>query len=44
MVHIVSDSQVISYILRQAALFGTYQFPYIVGEIFAHKRIYLKIL
>lgn len=44
MVPIVSDSQVISYILRQAALFGTYQFPYIVGAIFAHKRIYLKIL
>lgn len=43
MVPIVSGSQVINYILRQLALFGTSQFPYIVGAIFSHKKIYSKI-
>lgn len=42
-VPIVSDSQVVNYILRQAALLGTSQFSYIIGAIFAHKKIYSKI-
>lgn len=42
-VPIVSDSEIINYILRQAALFGTSQLPYIVGTIFAHRKIYSRI-
>lgn len=42
MVPIATDSEIINYILRQAALFGTSQLPYIVGVIFAHKKIYSK--
>ena len=43
MVPIVTDSEIINYILRQAALFGTSQLPYVVGVIFAYKKIYSKI-
>lgn len=43
MVPIVTDSEIINYILRQAALLGTSQFPYVVGVIFAHNKIYSKI-
>lgn len=42
MVPIVTDSEIINYILRQAALFGTSQLPYVVGVIFAYKKIYSK--
>lgn len=42
MVPIATNSEIINYILRQAALFGTSQLPYVVGVIFAHKKIYSK--
>lgn len=40
---IVADSEIINYILKQGALFGTSQFPYLIGGIFAYKKIYSKI-
>lgn len=43
MVPIQTDSEVINYILRQAALFGTSQFPYVVGVIFVEKKLHTKI-
>lgn len=43
MVPIVTDSEIINYILRQTALFGTSQLPYVIGVIFANKKIYSKI-
>ena len=43
MVPIVTSSEVINYILRQAALFGTSQLPFIIGSIFAHRKLYSKI-
>lgn len=43
MVSIVTDSRVIIYLLRQGALFGTSQLPYIVGTVFADRKIYSKI-
>ena len=43
MVPIQTDNEIINYILRQAALFGTSQFPYVVGVIFAEKKLYSKI-
>lgn len=43
MVLIQTDNEIINYILRQAALFGTSQFPYVVGVIFAEKKLYSKI-
>ena len=43
MVPIHTNNEIINYILRQAALFGTSQFPYIVGVIFADKKFYSKI-
>ena len=39
MVPIATDSEIINYILRQAALFGTSQLQYVVGVIFAHKLL-----
>lgn len=42
-VPIQTDNEIINYILRQAALFGTSQFPYVVGVIFAEKKLYSKI-
>ena len=43
MVPVVTSSEVINYILRQAALFGTSQLPFIIGCIFAHRKLYSKI-
>ncbi len=43
MVPIQTDNEVTDYVLRQAALFGTSQFPYVVGVIFAEKKLYSKI-
>ena len=43
MVPIQTDNEIINYMLRQAALFGTSQFPYVVGVIFAEKKLYSKI-
>ena len=37
-----TDNEIINYILRQAALFGTSQFPYVVGVIFAEKNYIQK--
>lgn len=43
MVPIQTDNEIINYMLRQGALFGTSQFPYVVGVIFADKKLYSKI-
>ena len=43
MVPIQTDNEIINYILRQAALFGTSESPYVVGVIFAEKKLYSKI-
>lgn len=43
MVPIQTNNEIINYILRQAALLGTSQFPYVVGVIFADKKLYSKI-
>lgn len=43
MVPMQTSNELINYILRQAALLGTSQFPYIIGVIFAKKSIYSKI-
>lgn len=43
MIPIITDSDIVNYLLRQIALFGTSQFPYIVGCIFADEKIYSKI-
>lgn len=40
---IVIDNDITNYLLRQAYLFGISQFPYIVGCIFAERKIYSKI-
>ena len=40
---IVLDNEVLNWIIRQIALFGTSQFPFIVGTIFAYKKIYSKL-
>lgn len=43
MVPVVTSSKVINYILSQAALFGTSQLPFVIGCIFADKKLYSKI-
>ena len=43
MVPIVTDIEIINYLLRQLALFGTSQFPFIIGCIFANRKLYSKI-
>ena len=40
---IVFDNEVLNWSIRQVALFGTSQLPFIVGAIFAHKKIYSKL-
>mgnify|MGYP004605577297 CR=1 FL=1 len=40
---LVIDNQVLSWLIRQIALFGTSQFPFIIGVIFSHKKIYSKL-
>lgn len=43
MVSIVTDSELINYLLRQDALFGTSQLPYILGTVFSDRKIYSKV-
>ena len=40
---LVFDDKILSWFIRQFALFGTSQFPFIVGIIFAHNEIYSKL-
>lgn len=40
---LVFDNEIISWFIRQLALFGTSQFPFIIGVIFAHNKIYSKL-
>ena len=40
---IVFDNEILNWIIRQFALFGTSQLPFIVGAIFAYKKIYSKL-
>lgn len=40
---IVLENEVLNWVIRQLALFGTSQFPFIIGGIFAYRRIYSKI-
>lgn len=37
------DNVILEYIVRQLALLGTSLFPYIIGAIFAYKKIYSKL-
>lgn len=37
------DSDLFNYIIRQISLFGTSQLPFIIGTIFAHRKIYSKL-
>lgn len=41
---IVADNEIIRWLLRQAGLWGTSQFPFIIGSIFAEKKVYIWIL
>lgn len=40
---IVFDNLVLSWLITQLALFGTSQFPFVVGGIFANQRIYSQL-
>ena len=40
---IVFDNEVLNWFIRQIALFGTSQLPFIMGTVFAHKKIYSKL-
>lgn len=40
---LVFENEIINWFIRQLALFGTSQFPFIIGAIFADKRIYSKL-
>ena len=40
---IVLDNELLNWIIRQLALFGTSQLPFIIGTIFADKKIYSKL-
>lgn len=40
---IVVDNIILAWIIRQSALFGTSQLPFIVGAIFAEKKLYSKL-
>ncbi|MBC5624036.1 acyltransferase family protein [Clostridium sp. NSJ-49] len=40
---IIFDNVFLNWIIRQLALFGTSQFPFIIGAIFANKKIYSKL-
>lgn len=40
---IVFDNVFLNWIIRQLAIFGTSQFPFIIGAIFANKKIYSKL-
>lgn len=40
---IVLDNNILNWFIRQVALFGTSQLPFIIGAVFAHKKIYSKL-
>lgn len=40
---IVFDNEVLNWFIRQIALFGTSQLPFIIGVVFSHKKIYSKL-
>lgn len=40
---IVFDNEILNLSIRQIALFGTSQLPFIIEAIFAHKKIYSKL-
>ena len=40
---IVLDNNILNWFIRQIALFGTSQLPFIIGSVFAHKKIYSKL-
>lgn len=40
---IVLENEILNWIIRQLELFGTSQFPFVIGGIFAYKGIYSKI-
>lgn len=37
------DNEIINWFIRQLALFGTSQFPFIIGIVFVHNKIYSKL-
>lgn len=40
---LVFENEILNWFIRQLALFGTSQLPFIIGAIFADKRIYSKL-
>lgn len=40
---LVFDNNILNWFIRQIALFGTAQFPFIIGIIFSHNKIYSKL-
>lgn len=40
---IVLDNYILNWFIRQIALFGTSQLPFIIGSVFADKKIYSKL-
>lgn len=40
---IVLDNNILNWFIRQIALFGTSQLPFIIGSVFAYKKIYSKL-
>lgn len=40
---LVFDNEILNWFIRQLALFGTSQFPFIIGVIFGHNKIYSKL-
>lgn len=40
---LIFDNEILCWLIRQIALFGTSQFPFVVGSIFAQKKIYSKL-
>ena len=40
---LIFDNIILDYIVGQLALLGTSVFPYIIGSIFAYRKIYSKI-
>lgn len=40
---IVLDNDILNWFIRQIALFGTSQLPFIIGSVFANKKVYSKL-
>lgn len=40
---VVFDNEILNWTIKQIALFGTSQFPFIIGTVFAYKKIYSKL-